>query len=672
MIYGVGRLRPLLFLCTLSAITIAPAGAARAMEGGAVAPSSTLLSALLALAVLVAGGLAVWNGRLRRRLALTQVAPVGTAGQAPAAPGAATEASDLQVIEDALRFVAQKGWNLRDEDFLVSLVRYLGEVLDVDYAIIDKLADEEGVAETVAVYAKGEVVPNLRYALDGTPCANILKAGLCCYPSEVQACFPEDGLLVDMKVESYIGIPLWDSDNRVMGLIAIMDGRPLDDRRDRATSLLQIAATRTAAELERRRIREQEERQQSERLMLERHIQEARKLESLGKLAGGIAHDFNNMLGAVMGFAEFITETLTPEHPARNYASRILATCQRGKGMVDQILAFARRKEAVRLPVSLADLLAECQPLLQMAIPSSITVVCDIPADEALVDADRDQITQALMNLCFNARDAMEHSVGTLTLGIQVLAEGEPALRRPVAMSPDVWREDDGTVCAVLGRCPAGGGYAVLSVRDTGTGMDAEVLANAFDPFYTTKEKGKGTGLGLSVVHGTVVAHQGAIVVRSRPGQGTEVRIVLPLVQAAATPHEPSRARSATVVPPLGSALVVDDNRDFGEMLTFRLERKGWSVAYFSDPRQALEAFQATPLAWEVLISDQSMPHLRGNDLIRAAREIRHDLHCILCTGYDAALQEAELAALGPVVVLPKPLDPEALWAALTRQPSES
>ncbi|MGZ5015695.1 MAG: PAS domain S-box protein [Methylobacter sp.] len=162
-------------------------------------------------------------------------------------------------VEDTLKFIAQRGWAEGGESFLTALARYLGQMLEADYVIVDKLADDPANAETVAVYAKGEVLPNMQYSLKGTPCANVMGGGLCCYPADVQQRFPEDSLLVDMQIESYAGLPLWDSKGKVIGLIAVMDGKPIGDAAT-VTSMLQLVATRASAELE----REQSERALSE------------------------------------------------------------------------------------------------------------------------------------------------------------------------------------------------------------------------------------------------------------------------------------------------------------------------------------------------------------------------------------------------------------------------
>jgi PAS domain S-box-containing protein len=582
--------------------------------------------------------------------------------------------TEQKQLEHTLRFVAQRGWASGEEPFTTALVRHLGEALAADYVIIDKLADEPGVAETVALYAKGSVVPNMRYDLAGTPCENVVACRLCCYSTDVQALFPSDTLLVEMGIDSYVGVPLWDSDGKVFGLIAVMDGKPLGPRQDMARKLLQIVATRAAAELERDRARAEAERQHAERLRLEGHIQEARKLESLGRFAGGIAHDFNNILGAIIGFSRFITEDLPRDHRTWRYANRILLAGERGRKLVDSILTFARKRETPRTRVSVPRLVRDCLPMLKVAIPSSLRLDLHAPDIAATIEADPTQVDQVLINLCLNARDAMESRTGTITIAVDTLAADHPLLVRGAAAPAEgtaafeVWTEDDGTVAALAGRCAAGAAHVRLSVRDHGTGMSVPVLSRVFEPFFTTKETGRGTGLGLSAVHGIVMDHAGLISVRSRLGDGTDFSVLFPLVETG-LPAEPARPASAAPVPRgcSGRILVVDDDDDSCEVLCIMLQQRGWPVTRKTDSRAAFEAFVAEPGSWTAVFTDRIMPDLRGEELIARLREIRDDLPVVLCTGYGAATAAEQWEGLPPDAILAKPVDPGALDEVLDR-----
>jgi signal transduction histidine kinase/CheY-like chemotaxis protein len=419
-------------------------------------------------------------------------------------------------------------------------------------------------------------------------------------------------------------------------------------------------------EVETKQALEQEER---ERRALERQILEASKVESLGKLAGGIAHDFNNLLGAILGFAELVAEDIPADHPAQRFVARISATGRRGKALVDQILAFARQKRVEPTRFSLQDLVAECRPLIEIAIPSSVALKVSTTSAAADIEGDRGQVGQVLMNLCLNARDALEDETGAIIIDVDVVAAGHPLLTSPDSGSlPD--SQAGAWSSTLAGHRDPARPYAVLTVSDSGSGMPPGLLARAFDPFFTTKDTGKGTGLGLSVVHGIVLEHGGAILLRTRAGVGTEVKVMLPLVEPApepvpaATPMPEIVARTAGPVRQ-GRVLLVDDDADFGDMLALHLRRRGWSVDHHKDPRAAIEALEREPSAWTLLVTDQIMPYLRGQELILRAKAILPDLPCLLCTGFNDALDDGRIAGLGIERVLSKPVEAAVLEAAI-------
>lgn len=415
------------------------------------------------------------------------------------------------------------------------------------------------------------------------------------------------------------------------------------------------------------------EAQEAEQRRLQNQIHEARKLESLGKLAGGIAHDFNNLLGAILGFGQFIIEDAAADHPAFKHAQRILSAAQRGKVLVDQILAFARPTRTETACFPLGALVAECGPLLHVAIPSTIRIDMQLENPPPEVEADRGQLERVLMNLCFNARDALAGQPGTITVGARTLAPRHPLLMRAGAAPSEgaaaitVSTESDGTVCAVAGHCDSDRSHALLWVSDTGTGMDSALLSKAFDPFFTTKEPGKGTGLGLSVVHGIVMAHGGAVAVRSRATIGSEFSIILPLAKASQRVASAVTDVSAPAFPVQGrgAVLVVDDNEDLGDMLGEFLRRQGWTVSQHTNPLAALEAFAVKPEAWTLVITDQIMPELRGDDLIARIKARRADLPCILCTGYGGLLDDDRAARQGIDALMRKPVEMDALTTTI-------
>jgi len=396
--------------------------------------------------------------------------------------------------------------------------------------------------------------------------------------------------------------------------------------------------------------------QQEERRRLEIQIEDARKLDSLGRLAGGIAHDFNNILGAISGYARFISEDTPETSPTQKYAKRILSSSKRGREIVDQILTFSRRKNVETTRFPLAQVVNESLALLHIAIPSSINLTVDIASPDAVVEGNQNQIGQALMNLCFNARDALNDETGTIAIGVRTLPEDtEPETPSDAQFF-------------ILGQRNENGSYVELSVEDNGTGISAEVLHQLFDPFFTTKEVGKGTGLGLSVVHGVAVNHGGVITVRSRQGAGTKFCILFPRVESTDTendPTQPDRPPSPALKYERQNAMIVDDDKDFKEMLTEQMKRHGWHVTDFNCPIAAYEAFSSEPTAWDIVITDQTMPKLRGQDLIDKIQSITPDIPCILCTGYDEKLVSKAVGPNGNMAFIQKPLEPANLTAAI-------
>jgi len=299
------------------------------------------------------------------------------------------------------------------------------------------------------------------------------------------------------------------------------DGRPL-----RSVGTAQDVTEETI-------LRAEIEKQQIERLQLERQIFEARKLESLGQLAGGIAHDFNNIVGAIMGFTKFVVEDIPADHPSQNHLRRILSASDRAKKLVEQIMIYSRQNKADQSCFSVTELLKDCAAMIEIGTPSSARVELAISASKLVIEGNRDQVGQIVMNLFFNARDALEGMPGTITIGAEIVPPNHPYLTLAV-MRPEeavnavgVWDREDGSVDALIGHCRVGQSYVMLTVKDTGTGIDMDTMRRIFDPFFSTKEVGKGTGLGLSVIHGIVMDHNGAIFVHSVPKEGTEFNVLL-------------------------------------------------------------------------------------------------------------------------------------------------
>ncbi|SEH51285.1 ATP-binding protein [Magnetospirillum fulvum] len=401
---------------------------------------------------------------------------------------------------------------------------------------------------------------------------------------------------------------------------------------------------------------------ESDRRRTEQRAAQASKMEALGHLAGGIAHDFNNLLGAMLGFAQFLVQDTPPGSQLRHFANRIVTAGNRGKSLIQQILTFSRRGVFEPVAVPLEDAIGETCDLLRAILPSSTQLILRFPPHPVAVRADKGQLSQVLINLCINANDAMLGEAGAITIEVAALDRTRPELARlsapaagPSSGAVEFWGGEPGESWIVTGTLPETA-TVLIRVSDEGTGIPPDILGHLFDPFFTTKETGRGTGLGLAVVHSIICEHGGGVVVHSRQGQGTRFEVILPeadLADLVADRAAPSSAPN----PDKATILIVDDDPDFCHMLEMALSRVGHDVVSTNDPQQALAAIVEEPGQWDLLITDQTMPTLKGTDLIRQAKALRPDLRCIICSGYSSQMSEREATLAGAVLNKPVDLD---------------
>ncbi|MFL5493027.1 MAG: PAS domain S-box protein, partial [Gemmatimonadales bacterium] len=380
---------------------------------------------------------------------------------------------------------------------------------------------------------------------------------------------------------------------------------------------------------------------EQERHTLEEQLRQAQKMEAVGTLAGGIAHDFNNLLGAIVGYAELIADTVEGEE-VHGDIRELLKAADRGRLLVDHILAFSRRQEIIRRPLSLGQVAEEVTKMLRATIPAAVEIRLQVHPEVPRVLADATSIHQVLMNLGTNAAHAMPAG-GTMSIQIEPFY-----VRDSIARGRSDLHE---------------GPYALLMVSDTGVGMDRVTRSRVFEPFFTTKAPGTGTGLGLAVVHGIMRDHEGAVDLESEPGQGTTVRCFFPslTVEMDERPEGPRIA-------PRGKGeriLFVEDEPALAQVGARRLVRLGYQVAIETDSTHALEMLRARQDDFDLLITDFSMPRLNGVQLAQALREIAPDLAIILITGNLEGLSPAETASAGIGLVLQKPATVQQLGEAV-------
>jgi len=385
----------------------------------------------------------------------------------------------------------------------------------------------------------------------------------------------------------------------------------------------------------------------TERKQLEMQLRQSQKMEALGLLAGGIAHDFNNAAGAILGWAEMGLKEAPPDHPVHKRLERIRDQARHTAELTRQLLAFASRQILEPRQTNLNSTVASVVGLLENIIGEDIEVRTALAPDLWEVWADPSQFEQVLMNLCLNARDAMPQG-GCLRIETQNVDFDGDAARHPVHVRP--------------------GRHVLLSVSDTGVGMDGAVVKRMFEPFYTTKGSGIGSGLGLAVVYGIVKQHDGFIYVSSEPGRGTAFRVYLPAGEQPSAP-EP-QARKPEQEPVRGgreTILVAEDHEGAREVAQETLETLGYQVLLARDGEEALRLFHEHRERIEMVLLDVALPKISGPDLYTRIQAVRPDLPVVFITGYSTEAKMLSSLVENGASVLQKPYSPDELGQKVRR-----
>ena len=379
---------------------------------------------------------------------------------------------------------------------------------------------------------------------------------------------------------------------------------------------------------------------QKEHQMLQEQLIQAQKMEAIGTLAGGIAHDFNNILAAVMGYTELTVLSLPEKSQLRVQLNHVLKASLRARDLVEQILTFSRQtsQDFQPQPIQIGLIIKEALKLIKSTFPSTIQLQLNIASNGKVV-IDPSQMHQIIMNLCTNAKHAMQQNGGILTVEM-----------KDIDIEPDA---------EILGHAPdlQPGPYIRIAVKDTGHGMTPAVLKRVFEPYFTTKEKGVGTGLGLSMVHGITKNCGGTVILESNVGKGTSIYVYLPRMNSDQALKETKKGTVAQPAPTgAGRILFIDDEPELVALSRKILERLGYQVVTKNNGIDALKKFREKPNEFDVVITDMTMPKMTGERLAQELISIRPDIPIILCTGFSEQINEQKAKAIGIKAFLMKPL----------------
>jgi len=388
----------------------------------------------------------------------------------------------------------------------------------------------------------------------------------------------------------------------------------------------------------------EQERSRIEKIKLESQIRQAHKMEAIGTLAGGIAHDFNNILAAILGYADMATDNIPDNSPAKSQIGQVVKAGNRAKELVKHILSFSRKETLERVPINIDRVVSEALKLIRASLPTTIKIKQNISSQCGVICADATQIHQIVMNLCTNAAQAMDESGGILDIELNSSQLFTDDLLEEPSLKP--------------------GQYVRLSIKDNGVGIEQKYIDRIFDPYFTTKGVSQGSGMGLAVVSGIVKSHEGVITVDSEQGVGTIFNVYFPMVKTRVK-------KKARDVDSLQSGtekiLIVDDEVSMVELTKLQIEPLGYQVTTQTSSKQALELFRSQPDAFDLVISDQTMPDLTGEKLATKMMEIRPNIPIIISSGYSPKMDAEKAAALGISAFIMKPTDKNELAQTIRR-----
>ena len=654
---------------------------------------------------------------------------------------------ERQRTQEVVLKVAQAVSSGVGAEFFDLLTRNMVEALGADAGVVGQYDALNNSIDTMSFILDGIRMENITYSLLGTPCENVMAGDICIFPRGVQQLFPSDHFLIHHGIESYAGIPLFDQDDRVSGVMVVIFRKPLKDTA-LVESTLRIFAVRAASELDRQQadalIREQAslldkaqdaiivrdlnhaitfwnksaerlygwsasevigrlitdllyrdtvvfdqafehtirtgewvgemrhmtkygrdliiesrwtlvrdakgnpqsflviDTDVSEHRKLEQQFLRAQRLESIGTLAGGIAHDLNNILAPISMAIELLKMRI-PDARGSELLDTIAASAKRGTDMISQVLSFARGMEGRRLEIHPMQLISEVEKIMRDTFLKNIRLLVKTSRDLWTIQGDPTQLHQVLINLCVNARDAVEEN-------------GEIAI---IAGNVEI----DASFAAMNLEAKVGP-HICIQIEDDGTGIPPDILDKIFDPFFTTKSPGKGTGLGLSTSLAIVKSHGGFIRTSSDSGKGTSFKVYLPARPELGI-HVPPQENPDL---PLGNGetiLIVDDESFIRQITRETLETFGYQTRLAANGDEAVSIFTLNPGMIDLVLTDMMMPGMNGATMIGLMMEIDPAVRIVATSGISTNSELAFSAGDGVKGFLPKPCTAETLLKCL-------
>lgn len=373
----------------------------------------------------------------------------------------------------------------------------------------------------------------------------------------------------------------------------------------------------------------------TDRKLLEKQLLHAQKMQSIGNLAGGIAHDFNNILSIIMGHASLLEQDTIDQPHIYESIKAIAHATERGAHLVDQILTFARKADVVFEAVNINKIIEELYKLLSGTFPKTITITLRLDPQLPNVRADQNQLHQAFLNICMNARDAMPRG-GTLTITTRTISPEDVQTRFPKAKDND---------------------YVWISISDTGTGIDPEIRKHLFEPFFTTKVRGRGTGLGLAVVYGIITSHYGFVDVESESGKGSTFHFFFP---TSAVTHTLTPSTSApTTTSGTETILIVEDEDMLVDLLKTIFNANGYRTLIARDGNEAVQIYKEHYQEIDLVFTDAGLPKLSGWEAFKKMEKINPSIKAVFASGFFEPNLKKLLTEHGVIDFISKPYSPQ-------------